>query len=558
MMNNDGSKWKNTGTIDYIQSKIDKCIEELSLPLSLKNTAQLHRRRRIHTLYEDLVSRREAQRHMENFLSWAGHVDSCDMIPFCKELGLQWYRSQEMFFGNFNRPRDESICDDECVTGEHLSLLCKGLNLYACYRHGTLHECHGKYCSSIMKTSTWEEVCMFSGAVVGKIMSSIPSEGSSYEAGSPSSGFHYAMSLKEYSMFRDHRYSGVVDEGSAIMKLKRGSELEIYETSREKRLQSDVEIKRTNRTFSYSRKIAELQRTQNHMLRSIAENVLRDLLYDNEARTLFNETEAREAHARACADLLAYHSRCKTKKTVPNIIDASSIFITPILGVNLLPIVEYDRVRQSSFATLCVRLWELCHTTPHARNIAAAETDSSRNTVRQTTCTFVQFCIAVLYGMREGVYMKDESGLEKYPFVIQDARLIFDLPAEDHVNTFGERSRREMRMNIERESARVHFHKDGQDSKSSIFKRDGERKTRNKRSKRRKTLINSGNKKAIPGKSAGISEHDVLPPHFHSSIMGDSGMYEKCDVTRGRNFLWCCLNTIDPSQREEASRSLRF
>jgi len=280
-----------------------------------------------------------------------------------------------------------------------------------------------------------------------------------------------------------------------------------------------------------------------------------------------------EAHSIARMRLIAYYSQCKTRGEMPNEIQSECVFATPFRCIALLTLVDEDRVRKSRFSTLCSRLWAICHRSPYARSITPRTTENvpsfrgsaqSRHSVRQTTCLYEQFCLGVLYTMRYGIIIKtcDPHLLiqREFRFVPCDPRLNIDLPTEDRIDMFGDEGRREMIKNSEPVSSTVQFGESSKQraSQSSIFKQNGTRKVRKARTKRRVTTVGSGSRRIPQLRHAAISERDVLPPHLHSSLLVVSGSYEKHDVTRGRNFMRECLNSLNEQELESASRSLRY
>jgi len=169
-----------------------------------------------------------------------------------------------------------------------------------------------------------------------------------------------------------------------------------------------------------------------------------------------------------------------------------------------------------------------------------------------------------LYTMRFGMVITtcDPSLYiqREFRFLPCDSRLIIDLPSEDRIDMFGERGRREMIKNNEPASSTVEYGESSKQKQNSsfLFKTNGTRKVRKARKKRRVTTVGSGSKRIPQLRHASVTERDVLPPHLHSSLLAVSGYYEKHDITRGRNFLRECLNSLSKQELESASRSLRY
>jgi len=96
---------------------------------------------------------------------------------------------------------------------------------------------------------------------------------------------------------------------------------------------------------------------------------------------------------------------------------------------------------------------------------------------------------------------------------------------------------------------------------ADLYKDDGSLKMRKRRHKRRQTATSSGARQvtlrgSITGSRISAPEREVLSQHLHSSLIGETGAYEKADITCGRNYIRECLNSIDPSNIEAEAATL--
>jgi hypothetical protein len=568
------SKANTTLSTQDVKQLLSRVEAQLKLPINLDNTHSTNTWRDNYTLQRRLQKRLEFERRLFEFTEHASRLEWQSSIHYRDTLIKFWWRLNEEIAANYERPIDESLCDDSCMTDSVIITISDELRLYGCIRHGTVHACGGR-CKSLVKTKQWTAVCIFSGAEVDKYLSTM--RDAKYDKDDHTSSFKYAMSLNEFDSLPDYEYRGAVDENAGkspvLQKIEARSPLALFKHKFSAKQQEEKQSEEYRKTWRFGKVVSEITREAERKLRTIADKVIQDVLFDKETRIIYNSLIIDEAHAIARMRLIAYYSQCKTRSELPNEIQSECIFATPFRCIALLTLVDDDRVRKARFSTLCSRLWAICHRSPYARSITPRTTDNvpnfrgsaqSRHSVRQTTCLYEQFCLGVLYTMRYGVIIKtcDPHLLiqREFRFVPCDPRLNIDLPSEDRIDMFGEAGRQEMIKNSEPVSSTVQF---GDSSKqrsarSSIFKQNGTRKVRKARTKRRVTTVGSGSRRIPQLRNASISERDVLPPHLHSSLLVVSGAYEKHDVTRGRNFMRECLNSLSEQELESASRSLRY
>lgn len=533
--------------------------------------ASFAQRRRLHT-------RLEFERRLFEFTEHSSRLEWQSVAHYRETLLGFWWRLNEELAFNYERPCDDSQCDDACMRDSVLMTISDELRLYGCVRHGSVHHCRGR-CNSLAKTKQWTAVCIFSGIEVDKFLSS--TRDSKFDGDDHTSKFRYAMSMNEFDTLPDYEYRGsgaaspASAEGQTLRKIGNNTPLSRFHNVVNRRKEETKAALDQRKSWRFGKVVSEITKAAERSLIAIADKVIQDVLFDKETRIVYNTATIDEAHTIARMRLVAYFSKCKTRSELPNLLQAECEFTTPYRCSNLLTIVEDDRMRKAKFTRLCARLWAICHRSPYAKSIAPRNSEpsaslstrgstQSRHSVRQTTCLYEQFCLGVLYTMRYGMVVKTcEPDLylqHEYRFVPCDPRLLVDLPSEDRIDMFGERGRREMIKQTEPVSSSVQY---GESSKkhttdSFLFKNNGTRKVRKARTKRRVTTVGSGSRRIPQLRHAAVAERDVLPPHLHSSLLVVSGAYEKHDITRGRNFLRECLNSLSVQEMESSAHSLRY
>jgi hypothetical protein len=554
--------------------RIDKALGE---SVDLRNAVELTNFRTNYSTARQLRQRLQIGECLREFTDNASRLEWSSKEHFRDTLLAYWWQLQEELVGNYDRPLSENLCET-CFADSMLVTINEELRLFGCTRHGVVHACVGR-CAALATTKEWTAVCIFSGKEVDRFFSS--ARDAKFDAKDHQAGFKYAMAIHELDMFPDYEFRGGAGSDDTpssptplLKKIDARTPLKAFQHKRKRKRDDEQRAEDAQRrTWRFGKVINEITKTAERRLRSVADKVIQDVLFDKETRILYNTMAIDEAHNIARQRLITYYSQCKARSELPNRIQSECIFATPFRCIALLTLVDDDRVRKSRFASLCSRLWAICHRSPYARSIterlaqaatSSVRTTQSRHSVRQTTCLYEQFCLGVLYTMRYGITVKTCDPFlyiqREFRFVPCDPRLSVDLPAEDRIDMFGDNGRRELAHNAEPTSSTVQF---GEKSKqkrarSDIFKTNGTLKVRKARTKRRVTTVGSGSRRIPQLRNAAISERDVMPPHLHSSLLVVSNTYEKHDITRGRNFLRECLNSLTEEELESTARSLRY
>ena len=564
---------------EKLDERLATLAKMLAAPVNLRNAAELANFRTNYAAQRRLAQRRHVEQCLRDFTDNASRLEWSRKEHFRDTLLNYWWQLQEELLGNYDRPLSENLCET-CFADSMLITISDELRLYGCVRHGVVHACVGR-CAALATTKTWTAVCIFSGKEVDKFLSS--ARDAKFDNKDHQAGFKYAMAIHELDMFPDYEFRGagsgedVSAPGSPtplLQKIEAKTPLKAFQHKKKRKRADEQRAEDAQRrTWRFGKVISEITKAAERNLRVIAEKVIEDVLFDKETRILYNTMVIDEAHSIARQRLITYYSQCKARSDLPNLIDAECIFLTPFRCTAMLTLVDDDRVRKSRFASLCSRLWAICHRSPYARGIterlahaaaSSVRTTQSRHSVRQTTCLYEQFCLGVLYTMRYGITVKTCDPYlyiqREFRFVPCDPRLSVDLPGEERIDMFGSNGRSELANNTEPTSSTVQF---GEASKrkrarSDIFKANGTLKVRKARTKRRVTTVGSGSRRIPQLRNAAISERDVMPPHLHSSLLVVSSTYEKHDITRGRNFLRECLNSLTEEELESTARSLRY
>lgn len=539
----------------------------------------------MHAEYEALRKRVSVETAIGTFVNELRSQQWPSAEQFMSTLLDFWFRLLEHVYALYDRPVDALRCNDQCVYRERsIVAICSAPDLYGCTVHGTIHHCSGRDCRSTITTSTWTKVCMFSGAEVGREFSNVASVASEYRSNSGKAGFRsFAAREQEDTVIDEFDNSGAVSASNMQRwreQIARGELLQLGDPmiTAEGGIRGPTNLEK--QSFRFGRRVSEIHEEAERKLVSIAENVITDVLFVQETRMLLNIQRTEETNRTAMRKLVEYHSQCRMAKIVPNRIDSAATYQTPFKTMVLLPILANDLERRVRMVRLCVKLWGLCHRTPYVRSMHQLRL--SKHAARQSTCTFVQFCLAVLYAHRSGYSLirQDEScfimAARRHVFVPHEMRMMVDLPHENQIDVFGAKSTERMRnhvaatnvaetVSVGSNPAEVHI--DEREKRKSIdadlFKSNGTLKARKRRHRRRQTTSTSGTKQiTMRGSTLGgrvsAAERDVLPSHLHSSLVGEPGVYEKADVTCGRNFLRACINSISPENIEAEARSLQL
>ena len=517
---------------------------------------------------EALARRCAIERRLNEFRNFASQYEYTVQSYTDQLLGV-WRRLAEEIGGNYDWPAldDERHCDEQCMVNNWLLTLDADLQLYGCTEHATVHRCRNRerMCALRVTTSHTTVVCMFSGEEIDRLLSEAADFTSGFRNNDSRAGHQYRAAQREFDDMPSfthlgrasvRRADGTLDVDAALARSAAASA-------------ALAALAAPQRSYRFGRKISELQRRRETQLRAIAQKVLSDVLFDKQRRLAYNAVARRETEQAAADAVHAYYSACHAAKTMPRRIDAALAFATAYRRVTLLPLVEHDRVRSAQFETRCTRLWALCHRSPYAVRIASRENRNaqSRHSVRQTTATYEQFCLGVLYKMRDGLVRGcgGESYLlvnRAYEFVPRDWRLHLQLPPLDNVDSFGDTAAAIMATRSEGAASTVAYGDagivDAQPSaaEATLFKSNGARLLRKKSVSRRVTTSGTGTRRVAFGRSLSVPESEILPPHLFSALLNANGVYDKRGVGRGIRFLDECIQSLPVGTVELEARAL--
>jgi hypothetical protein len=535
---------------------------------------------------EQWISRSKVESHMQTIQTRVEKHTWASMVDVEKFVLSAWYAALEAFCALYERPSDESNCTDACLYA-HRSIirLCAGVPFYGCTLHGTVHYCTGHRCKVSITTAQFTCVCMFSGAEIGKELAQVETLANSFDSGiSGQSAFNMfaAMNQKRDTIGRfDNSNINKVDMTDKwAEQIANGQELSMGESLFTKAGDLRKLNEAERRSYQFSIRVQTLERQAHARLVSVAGQIIDDMIFTDDSRELLNIQNYRQATERAREAVFDYVTKCKRDNTLPNKVSASQEYAGPFQKTLILPIVAKDTVRRAKYVSLCVRLWQLCHRTPFMDVLRGVKNSAEKHAVRQTTCTFAQFCLAVLYMHIDGLWVAGSNRscftfmAHIFEFIPRERILFVQLPPEDMVNVFGEKSTRRLRdhlmgANISETvgagTGPLNTDLPEQQKKQSVdadlFNGDGQLRLRLRRHHRRKATMQSGNvqvtlRRSNVNERISAPESEVLPSHYHTALVGKTGSYEKSDIAAGRNFVRACINSILPHNIEKESKWL--
>jgi hypothetical protein len=220
----------------------------------------------------EMLARRCAIEHaVLEFRNYSSQFEFANGDVYLAQLRERWWSLQERVCGNYDRPVDESQCDDTCLRNNCLLTLCPELALHGCTEHGTLHLCRNRVrrCPAQCNTSHATVVCLFSGEEVDRITSSLSgaSGGHEYREGAPNANINYRESMLEHSKMPTFTYIGGGARGGAtpaqpmpsarVMALRQLFDANAAATGAGGGAAAN---KGLQRSFRFGRKVTELQR----------------------------------------------------------------------------------------------------------------------------------------------------------------------------------------------------------------------------------------------------------------------------------------------------------
>lgn len=531
--------------------------------------------------HERLVARARIERHMQEIDRVVAKTAWPSLDAVERHVLSAWYAALECFCALYERPRSERACSDACLYQHHSILrLCKGLPFYGCTMHGTVHRCHMKTCRLSITTAEYTRVCMFSGVEIGHELAQVQSLEFDADGGSTStSRFNMFAAMQDRRDVVDRFENGAENTADLTYawaeQIERGEELRMAEPL----LTPTGAVRSMNqterRTYQYQMRVQALTTQAHARLVSVAGRVIDDMLFTDESRELLNMQIFRQAKERARLAVTEYVSACRRNNILPNRISASQEFAGPFSTALVLPLVPKDMVRRAKFVTICVRLWQVCHRTPFMAMLRSVKTSAEKHSVRQTTCTFAQFCLAALYMHIDGMCVAGTNQscftfmARVHEFIPRERILFIQLPPEDMVNVFGAKSTRRMHdhlmgthiaESVDAGTGPLSSGASEQEKRQSIdadlFNESGKLRVRQRQHKQRKASMSSGTASVTLRRSLGNArisarESEVLPTHYHAALVGETGAYEKRDIAAGRNFIRACLNSIPAHKIEQ-------
>lgn len=536
-------------------------------------------------LFDTLVKRCAVERGVLECVAEASRF-RWQPVEFKRMLLARFYALEREHFGVYDRPQNCEMCDENCSAEMCCICLSSDFQLYACVRHASVHECASqqsasyKRCPCTRINAQTEEVCVFSGKVVGVHLMS--GAGGSKDFSSDDAhvrskaGFQFRMSMEEFENVRDafsnadagtsslhHPVFDLLrdpdgddaggetsgDESSGDPSSVRGSKRasraaspDSRSTSKRRRgaaaASSADQLTPQRRAQLNESNYFEFRKTQiieeaQRYLRSIAEDVINHILFDDEVRRLLNEEQIFRVSGEMTRSLKQYHAAKKRAFEMPVWTECLAAFYTPQIKLKLLRLVAYDRAQIERFCDFAVSRWQLCFGAPAAM----------RREV--TPCMFKKFALALLYAMRTGLSIPvrgsawtETDACERIVVVPRDETLCVDLPDENLLRFFGHQARDALREKLAKGKMA------GTTTPTPHHHGSGPRGPRIERIPQRIEINGIGS----------VMCRSFLPPWLQDDVLGEALTYTPSDITSGLDFFKQCVASYD----EDARQTLKF
>ena len=528
---------------------------------SLTSATELARWKQARNQISRLRKRVEVEERFRTFtnqsaaLQWAGPKD------FLRALHVLWWHLQEDLYCNYATPKDLSLCSRDCKILNELVCLNEEMQLYGCCLHGSLHECSPRFatdpetkrvvtldpnCACKIRSKADDIVCMFSGRVAARALSNMRNSSRDFQSDSASvrgqASYSYAMAARE-------AHSNRFENTDAVKPASRPRDEQITESAA-RPMASRKRGYADETTFSPEGYRAE--RVQNEVLNERrtyllghAVSVVQRVLYDKERRRKINEHREVQMQEACEKSLFSYHATHTGDTELPSFIQCVVEFWGPLADFRLLPYAEIDYHELQRIGERILRLWEICHRSPYAQ--AAPKKDVAPMSKRYHFCTLSQFTLAVLYSMREGLYissgargnMRNSLYKDRIQFVPFRPYMALELPHEKDLEMFSDSATQAL--------AEV----------ATGMKSHGTAEVqRKKRAKKQRRRPEHRNRRVEVDFDKTVSEACMLPVHWKNLFLGKGLEYCVNDVNRGRKFLASALNSYDVEFLHTAAQTL--
>ena len=505
-------------------------------------------------VFEILIKRRQVERGLLAFIEQAARF-TWQPREFKRRLIGEFYRQIRERLGVYDRPTDSSRCNDRCDTDYCCICLSRDFELYGCIRHGTIHECatnakrdstnganNNVKCTCTRVTPQTEVVCVFSGKVVDKYL--MEDGGGSKDFGSSDmhvsaqAGFQFRMSMLQREAVVDH-YENRSSPSHPIFDLladphfdeDKPIDLNARGRKAKRRAAPEMTVEKRarlndNNYFEF-RKVQIVEEAERH-LRSIADDVINHILFDEEVRRLLNEEQIFRISSESRYSLEQYHAAKKRAFEMPVWTECIAAFYTPHLQLKLLRIVAYDREQVAKFCDFAVSRWKLCFSSP-----AIAERSVE-------PCTFKRFALALLFAMRSGLSIPARGSVwtetdahERISVIPRDSTLSVDLPDENLLKFFGRQAREALRATLAKGAT-------ASTTTQQASKATTARGPRIERVPQRLEINGVGT----------VMCRSFLPAWLHEEVLGDTTSYAPSDITVGLDFFKNCVASFEEENRQ--------
>jgi len=282
----------------------------------------------------------------------------------------------------------------------------------------------------------------------------------------------------------------------------------------------------TKSNYFEFRKVAIIEEAERY-LRSVAETILTDIMYDKEARTLINEEQLFRYSGEMKKSLNTFHWTQKRANVMPNFVGCLAAFDTPREKLKMLRLVEHNIEQVSVFCGRVVTLWRLCHRSPAVFEKKIALT------------TFKKFTVALLYYMRQGlsiptqgmVWTESES-TEKILVLQRDPIIAVDLPDENLLCRFGKKAREALAATLNK-GGTVRANASNSQLKQHV----------------KLTRLESIPQRIEVDGIGSVMTRTFLPLYLHDEWIEDTSCYSASDVSSGLSFFKECVASFSESAR---------
>lgn len=520
-----------------------------------------------------LEKRARVKHHIERFVNESAELTWPSEQEYVVALRRVWVHLMEDVCHVYDPSGTARHCSEHCRHTSAIVCVNEQLRIFGCVEHAAFHRCADGECFKRFKSGDGFEICLYSGGALAQSLSTHGASSNDFNSSSATArgwaGFTYAMSgrvaddrtvrlgAKER---RTRTKNTAVDVAYRRRSAQPAATLPARTPARSDKRQSFVP-----RSYQEEKLMKEVREQRAREMLSLAESAIERLLFDWQRRQRLNARKEREALDKCRASVFACHSRLSTRDSVPSLLDALAHFMAPLQEVRLLPLNEPDHLRKQLLARRIFNLWNVCNSSPHARQPSLSASSSAR------TCTYQKFIVATLYQMRSGLRVTaggraSHRTNERLQFLPCVPRLTDELPDEASLalfctsdETLGHAA------NANHDAAYDNDAELERDELAAQNDYDTERRSRNfaeafalneARKQRLKLRRRKRNQRRELANGKFMCENRFLPPHWQNKRLGHAHEYSIRHITDGQKFLRACLGSLSRDTLHAAAQQL--